>query len=113
MNQLTVEDILDFYKKGDPIVTEELSKFVSVLSIIIYNISVNFAPEAVYVSSPMLKLLPNIYEDIIFSLKRLNFEPKIDLINNTHFVTLLGACALSIHSIFRLDNYDLNFKIDF
>lgn len=113
MYQLTVEDVLDLYKKGDPIVTEELSRFISVLSIIIYNVSVNFAPEAVYVNSPMIELLPNIYEDIVSSLKGLSFEPKIGLINNTHFVTLLGACALSIHSIFKLDNYDLNFKIDF
>lgn len=110
LSQLTREDLVQLVAKDDQIVQNVLDLFITSIARIIFNASVSFAPEDIYLNSPLVEALPATFKAIKATTSELGMIPQLHLTAQRYgYVTLLGACSLITHHVLGLDGYDLRF----
>ncbi|MBA1433848.1 ROK family protein [Bombilactobacillus bombi] len=102
-------DLTRLEKNKDQDVKLVLKEFIAGIAQILFNASVSLAPEEIYLSSPLLEELPEVFSAIQQQTSELGMLPQLYLIANSTYATLLGASSLVIHHVLNLDNYNLKF----
>lgn len=105
-------EIVKLYNDNNKIVIENITQFINIMSLNIYNLSKSFNPQSIFISSPLIEQIPEILTKINHRISNFsnNFDAHIYLINNSVKATLLGACSLITHSVLNLQGYELNFS---
>ena len=108
-NNLERSDLVKLATQGASDVQTILREFIRGIAQILVNVSVSLAPEEIYLSSPLLEELPTLFAKIKAFTEKLGLIPRLYLIGNSNYATLLGASSLIIHHVLQLDNYNLKF----
>lgn len=108
-NNLERSDLVKLAAQVDSDVQTILQEFIRGIAKILVNVSVSLAPEEIYLSSPLLEELPALFAKIKACTEKLGLIPRLYLIGNSNYATLLGASSLIIHHVLQLDNYNLKF----
>lgn len=106
---LTREDIVQRNRAGDKVVQSELKHFTYAISRVIYNVAISFAPQELYLNSPLIEDIPTLFDDIVDNAQKLGMKIPIRLIPHSGYATLLGCCSLLTHRVLDMDEYDLTF----
>ena len=83
--------------------------FIAAISRVIYNASVSFSPEKIFINSKLMEDIPEIFTAIQTTTKSLDMVPELYLTKRSNYATLLGACSMITHHVFGLDDYNLVF----
>lgn len=108
---LTREDLVKMNQAGDQIVQKELVHFTYAISRVIYNVAISFAPEELYINSPLIEAIPALFDDVVANTQKLGMKIPIRLIVHSGYATLLGCCSLVTHRVLNMDDYDLAFEL--
>jgi predicted NBD/HSP70 family sugar kinase len=92
---VTPDILKEDYYKGDPVAYEVSAKMSKFLAIGINNIVVSYAPEIIYINSPIIRRIPEMIEDIKNNLDS-TFMDGVEIKNSTlgSKAILHGACAV-------------------
>lgn len=83
--------------------------FIAAISRVIYNASVSFSPEKIFINSKLMEDIPEIFTAIQTTTKSLDMVPELYLTKRSNYATLLGACSMITHHVLGLDDYNLVF----
>ncbi|WP_279384116.1 ROK family protein [Lentilactobacillus kisonensis] len=108
---LTREDLVQMNRDGDRVVQRELAHFTYAISRVIYNVAISFAPEELYLNSPLIEAIPALFDDIVANTGKLGMKIPIRLIVHSGYATLLGCCSVVTHRALNMDDYNLEFAI--
>lgn len=84
--------------------------FIAAISRVIYNASVSFSPEKIFINSKLMEDIPAIFTAIQTTTKSLDMVPELYLTERSNYATLLGACSMITHHVLGLDDYNLVFS---
>lgn len=98
------------YKQGDTDTVKVIDDAVSILTGAIYNAIVAYGPQEVYLNSPLMESLPDIFQKVRHRLVALNMNVPVYQIKGSRYPSLLGASSLIIHHVLGMENYSLKFK---
>ncbi|WPQ67632.1 ROK family protein [Weissella paramesenteroides] len=84
--------------------------FIAAISRVIYNASVSFSPEKIFINSKLMEDIPEIFTAIQTTTKSLDMVPELYLTKRSNYATLLGACSMITHHVLGLDDYNLVFS---
>lgn len=101
------QDLEQLLKQNDSEVQAVLDSFITSIARIIFNAAVSFAPEKIFINSPLMEELPSIFKAIQATTSELKMIPSLQLTKHSHHAILLGACSLITHHVLDLDQYDL------
>ncbi|GHP14930.1 ROK family transcriptional regulator [Lentilactobacillus fungorum] len=108
---LTREDLVQMNQAGDQIVQKELVHFTYAISRVIYNVAISFAPEELYLNSPLIEAIPSLFDEVVANTSKLGMKIPIRLIVHSGYATLLGCCSVVTHRVLDMDDYNLEFAI--
>lgn len=103
-------ELADLYQKGDEETHALIDSAVSILSVAIYNAIVAYGPEAVYLNSPLMEKIPEIFKKIQKQLSSLTVSVPVLQIRGSRYPSLLGTSSLIIHHVLKMEDYSLKFK---
>jgi predicted NBD/HSP70 family sugar kinase len=109
-NRIERKDVVSLARDKDADVNNALQDFIHGIVRILFNVSVAFAPEEIYLSSPLLEELPALFDEIELQTQQLKMNPQLYLIANSNYANLLGAASLINHHVLNLDDYNLKFS---
>lgn len=109
LKNLERSDLVKLAIQGASDVQTILQEIIHGIAQILVNVSISLAPEEIYLSSSLLEELPALFAKIKACTERLGLIPRLYLIGNSNYATLLGASSLIIHHVLQFDNYNLKF----
>lgn len=98
------------YERGDTDTVNLIDGAVSILTGAIYNAIVAYGPQEVYLNSPLMEKIPDIFKKVCHRLAALNMNLPIYQIRGSRYPSLLGTSSLIIHHVLGMENYSLKFK---
>ncbi|WP_268912327.1 ROK family transcriptional regulator [Lentilactobacillus sp. SPB1-3] len=105
------QQLLALLDKENPIVMEAIDQFISEISMLIYNASMNFDTKFIYIGSPLMEERPQIFQLIVEKIKSLGkADIKLILLDDADKACLLGSCSMITHQVLGLESADLTFK---
>ncbi|KRM93361.1 transcriptional regulator [Lentilactobacillus senioris DSM 24302 = JCM 17472] len=106
-------DVVDLYRKSNPIVIKRLDLFVETIAFLMYNIAKTFDTHSFFISSPLIEEMPEMLNAIDEQMRMIDSSiPNVYLIDDADKATLLGSCSLITHRVLDMMNYDLHFSIN-
>ena len=97
-------------RDGDKDTQRLIDLFIAAISRVIYNASVSFSPEKIFINSRLMEDIPEIFTAIQTTTKSLDMVPELYLTKHSNYATLLGACSMITHHVLGLDDYNLVFS---
>ncbi|WP_067725670.1 ROK family protein [Oceanobacillus damuensis] len=102
-SQLTHRDVKELIEKKDTAALELMDGFIKYISIGLNNIINLYNPDTIVLNSELLKMYPNVIEEIEKNLtSSVSQYREIVLSDLVHQACLLGACALAIQRFFQV-----------
>lgn len=98
------------YQRGDTDTVNLIDNAITVLTTTIYNAVVSYGPQVVYLNSPLMESIPDIFRKVHHRLIDLNMTVPIYEIRGSRYPSLLGTSSLIIHHVLGMENYSLKFK---
>lgn len=95
--------------EGDEDAQRVVDLFIAAISRVIYNASVSFSPEKIFINSKLMEDIPGIFTAIQTTTKSLDMVPELYMTKQSNCATLLGACSIITHHVLGLDEYNLVF----
>lgn len=108
---LNRDDLVQMNTQGNQIVQEELDNFSSSIAKVIYNVAISFAPEEIYLNSPLIEAIPDLLNSILHYNELLGMQTPVSLTPHSGYATLLGCCSEITHQVLKMENYDLSFQV--
>lgn len=110
MNNLDRAGVVKMYNEGNSQVADAVNEFIQEISTLIYNSSMYFDTDAIYIGSPLMESAPQIFDKISARVKQLK-DNSIQLVQlqDSDKATLLGACSVATHHALELVGYPLSF----
>lgn len=102
--------VVEMYREHNHNVVAAIDEFIQEISSLIYNSSMYFDTDAIYLGSPLMEAAPEIFDQVLAKVHQLS-QNKIDLVRlpNSDKATLLGACSVITHYVLKLRDYQLTF----
>lgn len=104
------EGLEKLLRDGDKDAQRVIDLFIAAISRVIYNASVSFSPEKIFINSKLMEDIPDIFTAIQTTTKSLDMVPELYLTKRSNYATLLGACSMITHHVLGLDDYNLVFS---
>ena len=106
-------DVVDLYRKSNPVALKRLDLFVETIAFLMYNIAKTFDTHSFFISSPLIEEMPEMLVAIDEQMKTIDANiPNVYLIDDADKANLLGACSLITHRVLGMMDYELNFNQD-
>lgn len=108
---LTLETIATYYKSQHPIVCEEIEHFISRITVLIHNFSIQLNPAHIFINCPIMNEIPDILIQIQERLHAYShYATMIRLTSNVRYATLFGGALGITQRILDIDNIKLDFS---
>ncbi len=110
VEKLSRQDLIRLLDKKDKLAFEAMDRFISEISMLIFNVAMNFDTKSIYIGSPLMQEKPEIFGLISEAVR--NFgksDIELILLDDSDKACLLGACSLVTHEVLGISAADLNF----
>ena len=113
-SNVQLEQLVDWYQNGDAKVVALMDDWAMLIATAIYNLSTVSAPQAVFINSRILAMLPELFEKLTQRFDSLHHAslqpPKVYLVSNSiKTANQLGGVAQIIRLLLGLPNEKLHF----
>lgn len=111
LSECSLAEIKKYLDQGDEVVIGIVDQAMRVFTWVVYNSIQSYGPQEVFISSEMFEQVPFCYTELKKRLQKYGVHKKIELIEGSKCVSLLGASSIIIHRALGMEDFTLKFPM--
>ncbi|WP_390410184.1 ROK family protein [Lacticaseibacillus jixiensis] len=108
LSRLDREGVAKYYAQSDSDVVAILTTFSRKIAEIVFNVAATLAPEEIYLNSPLMERIPDLYTQVCQFAEQLSVQQPLKQTDNAQYATLLGCFSKILHVTLDMESYDIH-----